>query len=381
MSSYRNRYRLAEQFVTNRTYEKYFLNKSVDKNICVFGAGALGKETAQWLINKASVSRIVFSDNNPSLWGSKIYGIPIFDPKTVLDNIGDYFIFVAVADKGVKYNRMINKQFTACKSIMRNPLGLTAYWLQTFELDGGGRELFDRAINCFADDYSRKLYRLLWEFRLQSEVIDYPSDILDNFFYSKQYIVPELVDYKRLKVCLDIGAFDGDSLCDLIENTSEDCFYFCFEFDNNIFAKLKRRIEVDFVTCQSRIVAYPYGVSDSCKRVCYITDEIGGSKICDSSDLIARVVNLDSMNFGRRVDFIKMDIEGEEENALKGALETIKRDRPVLAISIYHNLSQYLSIPLMIKSIDDNYKLYLRHHKYTLDDTVLYAVYDGTHKG
>ncbi len=38
----------------------------------------------------------------------------------------------------------------------------------------------------------------------------------------------------------------------------------------------------------------------------------------------------------KRIDFIKMDIEGSEREALTGAIETIRKHRPRMAISSYH---------------------------------------------
>jgi len=71
--------------------------------------------------------------------------------------------------------------------------------------------------------------------------------------------------------------------------------------------------------------------------------------------------------------FIKMDIEGAELNALKGAKKTIIANTPKLAISIYHQLNDLWEIPIYIKQLVPEYKLYVRHHSKTIAETVLYA--------
>jgi len=86
------------------------------------------------------------------------------------------------------------------------------------------------------------------------------------------------------------------------------------------------------------------------------------------------VVKLDYVLDGERVDFIKMDIEGSELNALKGAEFTIKAYHPKLAISVYHNPEDIIEIPQYILSLNSDYKLYLRHYSTSHFDTVLYAV-------
>ncbi len=57
-----------------------------------------------------------------------------------------------------------------------------------------------------------------------------------------------------------------------------------------------------------------------------------------------------------------MDIEGYEQKALLGAEQHIKNEHPKLLISVYHNHEDLWKIPMMIKNMDDNYKLYLRYY-------------------
>jgi hypothetical protein len=75
-----------------------------------------------------------------------------------------------------------------------------------------------------------------------------------------------------------------------------------------------------------------------------------------------------------RVDFIKMDIEGSELNALQGAQNTIRKYKPILAICVYHKKNDLLTIPAYIHSICPEYKFYLRAHSKYSQELVLYAV-------
>ena len=74
-----------------------------------------------------------------------------------------------------------------------------------------------------------------------------------------------------------------------------------------------------------------------------------------------------------KVGYIKMDIEGAEYKALTGARETIIRERPGLAISIYHNAADYYRLAELIREYVPEYKLAVMHHKDKHVDTVLYA--------
>ncbi len=78
----------------------------------------------------------------------------------------------------------------------------------------------------------------------------------------------------------------------------------------------------------------------------------------------------------KKLDFIKMDIEGAELNALPGAREVIIKFKPKLAISIYHNIEHFFKIPNFIKSLNLKYKFYLDHFSIHIDETVLFAKVD-----
>ncbi len=84
--------------------------------------------------------------------------------------------------------------------------------------------------------------------------------------------------------------------------------------------------------------------------------------------------SIDNVCWEDKVTFIKLDIEGSELEALRGAEKIIRRDKPRLAISIYHKPQDYFEIPLYIRGLVPEYKLYIRHHKFNKNDTVLYAV-------
>lgn len=74
-----------------------------------------------------------------------------------------------------------------------------------------------------------------------------------------------------------------------------------------------------------------------------------------------------------RVDYIKMDIEGSELRALKGAEETLRRFKPKLAISLYHDVRDFYEIPLYLNSLGLGYRFYLDHYTIHVGETVLYA--------
>ncbi len=100
--------------------------------------------------------------------------------------------------------------------------------------------------------------------------------------------------------------------------------------------------------------------------------EGAGSKFCEKGKTNVEVRALDCV-IKDRVSFIKMDIEGSELEALKGAKETIQRDKPRLAICLYHKPQDIWEIPQYIKKMVPQYHMAVRHYMTNMYDTVLYC--------
>lgn len=75
-----------------------------------------------------------------------------------------------------------------------------------------------------------------------------------------------------------------------------------------------------------------------------------------------------------RLDFVKLDVEGSELSALRGAESSIRRWRPKLAISIYHRPEDFFAIPIWIDALGVGYRLFLEHYSIHQEETVLYAM-------
>jgi hypothetical protein len=73
-----------------------------------------------------------------------------------------------------------------------------------------------------------------------------------------------------------------------------------------------------------------------------------------------------------KVDFIKLDIEGAERNALNGMEMTIRQFKPKLAVCVYHRYDDIIVIPQFIKTLHPGYRLFLDHFYDGLTETVMF---------
>ena len=122
---------------------------------------------------------------------------------------------------------------------------------------------------------------------------------------------------------------------------------------------------------------FAQGLYDENTRLFFADEDPLGAHVVacggDTLKTVVDVVRLDD-TVDDEVTYIKMDIEGAETSALAGCEETIRRNRPKLAICVYHRPQDYLDIPQWIKRVRPDYRLYLRQHSSFNVDTVLYAI-------
>ena len=124
------------------------------------------------------------------------------------------------------------------------------------------------------------------------------------------------------------------------------------------------------------------GLSDHDGEVTFRSGLYGCSHIAEKDgaedkNLIAvPVTTIDRTVGAERVGFIKMDIEGAEFDALHGAESVIVRDKPLLAISVYHRTGDMLAIMDYLHELVPEYRFWLRHYSIGVADTVLYASVD-----
>ncbi|MDE5696547.1 MAG: FkbM family methyltransferase [Lachnospiraceae bacterium] len=176
------------------------------------------------------------------------------------------------------------------------------------------------------------------------------------------------------EVFVDCGCFDASTAFHFAGWCGRKGYdkIWCFEPDKSSY-EICKSLCAGWRDC----VVYPYGVSEQSGTVLFesgkkeesrIVKQVGQER-CDAIETVA----LDEFLRGERVTFIKMDIEGAEIDALKGAAQIIRDQKPKLAISIYHRAEDIIEIPKLILDLRPDYKLYLRHYSLLSNETVLYA--------
>jgi FkbM family methyltransferase len=176
--------------------------------------------------------------------------------------------------------------------------------------------------------------------------------------YSGLRWLPQEYAY-RIKdgICIDGGACEGDTAVMLIEKFKAQEVH-AFEIEKNNYKKLSKLTENHF---PKKITPKFIGLSD---QPGYSSVKSNGFMSILKKDESVEKIKLETIDNlyknGPKISLIKLDTEGAESKILKGAEKIIKRDKPILAISIYHNPEDFFLIKPWIESINPNYKFIIR---------------------
>lgn len=224
----------------------------------------------------------------------------------------------------------------------------------------------DSVAELLADDLSREVYFAAVNYRKTHDPKDAPK-------YTKhdQYFTKDIVPLTKHEVFIDCGAFDGDTMKEFMKVT-RGCYQsiVCFEPVEEYHKRLEKRGKGKNVT------AIRAGVYKATTTLQFNAEGGKGSAITNASEntISIPVRAIDDVPECKDASFIKMDVEGSELDALYGAKQTILRNKPKLAICIYHRHRDFIEIPKWIHRLVPEYKLYVRHHAFSVNETVLYAI-------
>lgn len=115
----------------------------------------------------------------------------------------------------------------------------------------------------------------------------------------------------------------------------------------------------------------------SAEQSVYVEQDDAASRVSENTEgTEMKAITLDTYcekNRISKVDYIKMDIEGAEYEALLGTENVIRKNKPKLAICVYHSAEDFIRIPQKIKEYVPEYRLYLSHKNEDLNETVVFA--------
>ncbi len=177
---------------------------------------------------------------------------------------------------------------------------------------------------------------------------------------------------------IDGGACWGDTALYFAALAGEKGKVFSFEFLPENIAIFQKNLSLN-PNLAKNIHHLPYALWSKSGESFSFASNGPGTRLTSSagqSECRVKTMHIDGLvgsGMAKKIDFIKMDIEGAELQALKGAEKTIKKFKPKLAITVYHDFKDFWTIPQYIDSLDLGYQFEMRHFTIHSEETLIFA--------
>ena len=226
------------------------------------------------------------------------------------------------------------------------------------------RDKIEEAYELMADDFSKKIFKGYVNFLYGGELRD-----LKAITTPEDEAFNNILRLNETETYVDIGAYRGDTVDKLLSYTNNSySAIICAEPDTKTYKKL-----MDHCGHLDNFVAYNCAVTGTDGEVGFSDvhgrqSAVGGSRMTPS-------LSLPTLCKGHLPSFIKIDSEGCEYDILANSGDILKANKPKLNVATYHRCEDIFTLPILIHSLNPEYKIHLRHHPYIPAwDTNVYCV-------
>ncbi len=375
---------LREDLATVKAREKIVFDQLIapfNQSIVLFGAGNLGQQVLSQL-RKDGVEPLAFADNNIAIHGTTVGGLTVLSPQSAAIQYGQSAAFVVTAwntnHSFVETKTML--QMLGCVKVVsvttfrwKHPEKfLPFFWADLPSKTCEHAKDIQSVFPLWADDFSRREYLAQLQWRVWGNF-----DFLARPVPQESYFPDDLFALLADEKFVDCGAYDGITIQQFLKRQPSFAGRVLgFEPDPANYVKLQTYASNLDPKLGAAIEAFPYAVSSVRGKVRFDATGDMGAAISQTGTLEVDCFPLDDLfaqqNFSPT--YVKMDIEGSELDALKGAQNTIRSQSPILAICSYHRHDDLWRIPAYIHSLYPDYSLFLRPHEIEGWQLVCYAV-------
>lgn len=297
--------------------------------------------------------------------GHSFEGFHVHKLSEIEEMVDDFVVVLAFA---AGYQSLVNKIYEISKkhTLYVPDVPVAGSGLFTYEFCQKNAEKIQEVYDSLEDDFSRQVYANIINFRISGDI-----HYLDSITTPKAEIYKNLIKPSSNEVYVDLGAYNGDTIREVLEFTKGRYSYIhAMEPDWKNYKKLAK-----FVDGMIHVKAYHAAAWCVDTELPFASKAGRQSSISAGSDYTVEALTVDSVLENKAATIIKMDVEGFEREAIWGASQTIGHYSPKLMISLYHRNEDIFELPLLIKALNPEYKLYIRHQLYIPAwETNLYAI-------
>ena len=339
----------------------------------IYGAGGFGREFYATLRQYGIVVK-GFLDRNADHLGT-VCGCNVYTAETLCktERNGALVLVAIVMDKDERISLLKNLHALGYRKVYQAQFYRSLTVAPSGQIQGTLKEYYiqhlpriQKAWELLADEKSREIFAAnirayFWR--------DYSRCVFWEDTMCQQYFPKDIPLSKGYRCFVDCGAYIGDTI-EVLTEAYPGATEMVVAFEPNL--KSYQTMIQTISALVSQRICFPCAVDRTTGKKRFSTGYGSGTLSQDGDDEII-CVSLDDALQGVQPTFIKMDIEGAEFDALKGAKKIIADSRPDLAICVYHNIDHMWEIPLLLEKMELGYQFYLRSYNACTMETVLYA--------
>lgn len=345
---------------TQSVWEKL---KNCGKPVVLYGMGD-GADKVLSAFEKYGITASGVMASDGFVRGQSFHGFRVKKLSGIEAELGDFVIALSFASQ--LPDVMAHIKEVAAKHLTLVP-SVPVFGDILFDRDFTARfhDGIEAAYFLFEDGLSRRVYENVIKFYFTGEL-----GLLDEITTDKDEAFYNILKLKSNELYVDLGAYNGDTIDEFLRYGGADYRKIvALEPNGKNFQKLSDHCRGMRNTELWQLGAYSHNT------VLTFNNKAGRNSAISDSGVQTQVASLDTILCGAAATYIKADVEGADFETLTGAKNTLKNFKPKLNFSAYHRFEDIFRLPLLIKKLNPEYKIYLRHHPYIPAwDTNLYCV-------
>ncbi|MCM1298292.1 MAG: FkbM family methyltransferase [Firmicutes bacterium] len=357
------------RYMSNKKTDLWQRLRAADKPIIMYGMGD-GAEKIMKVFSRLGITPSQFMASDEFVRGHSFLGYKVKKLSEIEALYKDFIIIVCFGSSLPEVTERLYRLseryelYAPDVPVVGEGLFDEGYIKENAEKIGSVREIL-------ADEKSKRVFDDIISYKLTGEIKYLKS------CQTHQEEAFSLLNIGSEEVYVDLGAYNGDTVEKFLE-LAKGSFreIFAMEPDPRNFKKLLNRH-----AGLSAEKFHPVNAAAWSEDAELQFKKSGGrnSSVCNpygrGATAAVKGKAVDSLTAGTIPTIIKFDVEGCEKEAVEGAKNTIQNHKPRLILSLYHRTEDLLELPLRIKELNCEYKLYLRHHPYIPAwDTNLYCI-------
>ncbi|MGN0695165.1 MAG: FkbM family methyltransferase [Oscillospiraceae bacterium] len=340
------------EFITERM-TSWELLKNAEKPIFIYGMGDGAVKILKVFAEKG-ITAAGFFASDEFVRGHSFMGHLVHSLSQIEEQVEDFIVVLAF---GAGYESLYDKINRIAEKHTLIAPDVPVYGDGLFDLEFCEKncDKLNRVYELLADDISRLTFSNVINYKISGSI-----EYLNRCTMPREEIFSELIDPMRCRTYIDMGAYNGDTVLEFAELTggSYDKIY-AVEPDSRNFRRLTKNTE------GLHNVELYNAAAWSDNSMLSFSDKSGRQSAIDpfKAGKIKEIQGITGDSLTEHADYIKMDVEGAEREAILGVRKSLENGAALTA-ALYHRNEDMFDIPLLVHDINPQLKLYVRHQLY-----------------